>query len=336
MAGVTGETLARMQATAALQRLRSAATAPDALAAMGEIVSQLIGCEEYALFAVEPDRAGLSLVAAVGVEEERLREFSLESGHIGRAASQGRMYIVGPLGAVPGLAQEEHLSACVPLWEGIRVAGVLALFRLLPHKRRLVASDTELLGILSAYGAPTLQGRGTHASALLVPPEPVAGERAAASSLRTIFLHPGELLASIDPAEVSTILGSSVAVCLWDSRQRYWGICHYLLSGTPLGETVSRRLGEVALPALVGEVLRLGSRRQHLQAKVFGGAAVSTEPQPSGADGLGRNNLELARRVLAEAGIPIVAEEVGGTTGRRLRFRTQDGTAWVKPLALSW
>jgi chemotaxis protein CheD len=211
---------------------------------------------------------------------------------------------------------------------------VLALFRLLPHKGQLVTTDIDLLGILSVHGATALRGHGAGAPALLVPPAPAASEQASSSGPRTTFLQPGELLASTHPAELSTIVSSGVAVCLWDSRRRSWGMGHYLLAEAIPGQPVSRRLGEIALPFLLGEVLRLGSQPQHLEAKIFGGAAVSAGPRPDGADGLGRKNVELARRVLAESGIPIVAEDVGGTVGRKLSFRTLDGTVLVKPLGL--
>jgi len=334
MSGITEQTLSRMQVAAAFQRLQTAANGPDALAAVGEIVSQLIGCEEYALFAAEPGRASLTLVAAVGINVAGLRGISAESGYIGRAASQGKMYIVSPFGALPGVPQETHLTACVPLRHGSRIAGVLALFRLLPHKGRLATSDTELLGLLSAYGSAALAGRAMTSPALLVPPEPTVSEPALTPGTRAVFLHPGEVQASTNPAEVTTILGSSVAVCLWDTRLRYWGMCHYLMAETGAGQPASRRLGETALPALLAEVLGLGGQRHHLRAKIFGGAAVGSGAQPGGA-GLGQKNIELARQWLAEAGIPIIAEDVGGTSGRKLRFRTLDGTVLIKQLGFS-
>jgi chemotaxis protein CheD len=43
-------------------------------------------------------------------------------------------------------------------------------------------------------------------------------------------------------------------------------------------------------------------------------------------------NVDLARRLLADAGIAIVAEDVGGTQGRKLVFQTGDGAAWVRKI----
>jgi chemotaxis protein CheD len=68
-----------------------------------------------------------------------------------------------------------------------------------------------------------------------------------------------------------------------------------------------------------------------LRAKIFGGASVLDAGAPR-KDGLGLRNIELARVLLNLAGIPIEAEDVGGTSGRKLIFRTNDGAAWVRKL----
>ncbi|MGA2142856.1 MAG: chemotaxis protein CheD, partial [Brevinematales bacterium] len=47
--------------------------------------------------------------------------------------------------------------------------------------------------------------------------------------IKEYFLKPGELLFSKVPAIVKTILGSCVSVCIFDNKQKFAGICHYLL-----------------------------------------------------------------------------------------------------------
>ena len=65
---------------------------------------------------------------------------------------------------------------------------------------------------------------------------------------------------------------------------------------------------------------------RELDALGVGALAVTTTPRGY------ERNAELARRLLAEAGIAIVAEDLGGRAGRKLRFRTEDGMALVKTL----
>ncbi|HEX2974864.1 MAG TPA: chemotaxis protein CheD, partial [Bacteroidales bacterium] len=43
------------------------------------------------------------------------------------------------------------------------------------------------------------------------------------------FLYPSTLFVSREPVIVNTILGSCVAVCLYDTLLKYGGINHYML-----------------------------------------------------------------------------------------------------------
>lgn len=146
-----------------------------------------------------------------------------------------------------------------------------------------------------------------------------------------VYLHAGQLFASAQACTISTVLGSCVSVCLVDTARDWGGANHYLLPMHVVGSHASPRFGNVAIEELVSRMLLLGSRRQDLQAKVFGGASTlgSTGPE---SDGLGWQNVEVARRALAAQRIPIVAEDVGGARGRKLLFKTEGGRAWVRKL----
>ena len=59
-----------------------------------------------------------------------------------------------------------------------------------------------------------------------------AAERSRARDCVTrsaVYLHPGQVFVSPDPAVVTTILGSCVAVCVFDPVLRVGGTNHYLL-----------------------------------------------------------------------------------------------------------
>jgi chemotaxis protein CheD len=148
---------------------------------------------------------------------------------------------------------------------------------------------------------------------------------------RSVYLHPGQMFVSATPAEVTTILGSCVAVCVWDRLLRVGGANHYLLPHGVGSGPSSSRFGNVALRRLIDEVLALGCRRSDLEAKVFGGACVLEALRGKGRH-LGRKNVEAAFAVLRQEGIPVVAEDTGGGRGRRVVFHTDDGAAWVKRL----
>lgn len=144
------------------------------------------------------------------------------------------------------------------------------------------------------------------------------------------YLPPGHLVVCSNSCTVVTIVGSCVAICLVDRVARVGGMNHYLLPyNTKIDDGL--RYGVVAIPRLIAGVLAAGGRKNRLEAKVFGGANVIGVLANHG-DHLGNKNVQLAYRLLSESRIPIVAEDVNGTRGRKVLFDPDEGTAWVKRL----
>ena len=151
------------------------------------------------------------------------------------------------------------------------------------------------------------------------------------SERATAYLHPGQLFVSADSYAVTTILGSCVAVCLWDPVSRIGGINHFLLP-TFNGEGIaSPRFGNIAIKELLDQLAGLGSQKHNLLAKIFGGGCV-LEAFRDRQHQLGSKNIEVARALLESESIPLVGHDVGGQRGRKLIFHTDDGAAWVKAL----
>ncbi len=143
------------------------------------------------------------------------------------------------------------------------------------------------------------------------------------------YLHAGQLAVAAEPTAIVTVLGSCVAVCLWDPATRVGGVNHFLLPHHVERER-SPRFGTVAVPQLVEEVVRAGAAPGRLVAKVFGGACVLGSVR--NARRLGEENAALALQLLEHAGIPVLDRDVGGERGRKLVFVSDEGTAWVRLL----
>ena len=139
---------------------------------------------------------------------------------------------------------------------------------------------------------------------------------------RTSYIVQGEYRVSRDPAEVlSTVLGSCVAVCLWDASARVGGMNHFLLPAAPgQGDAKMLRYGAHAMEVLINELLKLGARRSALQAKLFGGANVTDALGP-----IGQANATFALNYLSDEDIPCIAKSLGGTQARRINFRPATG-----------
>jgi chemotaxis protein CheD len=139
---------------------------------------------------------------------------------------------------------------------------------------------------------------------------------------RTSYIVQGEYRVSRDPAEVlSTVLGSCVAVCLWDPGAQVGGMNHFLLPAAPgQGDAKTLRYGAHAMEVLINELLKMGARRIALQAKLFGGANVTDALGP-----IGKANATFALSYLGDEGIPCIAKSLGGTQARRIMFRPANG-----------
>lgn len=147
----------------------------------------------------------------------------------------------------------------------------------------------------------------------------------------SVYLYPGQIFVASTPCAVTTILGSCVAVCLWDEEQRAGGINHYLLPHGRGDGPSALRFGNVAIEQLISKVCALGGPAPRLKAKVFGGSSMLKAPSSGGGD-LGARNAEVAMSLLRHANIPVVSNDVGGERGRMLIFRMDDGSAWVRRL----
>ena len=145
------------------------------------------------------------------------------------------------------------------------------------------------------------------------------------------YLHPGGVHAIARPSRVTTILGSCVAVCLYDRVGSLGGLNHFLLPSATSDTDASTRYGDCAVDVLVRRLVALGAAPERLVAKVFGGANV-LHAFADGSRHIGQANVEMAHVALARHGIPIGAEDVGGTRGRKLVFSAPDGAAWVEVL----
>lgn len=144
---------------------------------------------------------------------------------------------------------------------------------------------------------------------------------------RAVFLHPGHVFVSDAPARVTTILGSCVSVCLYDARRRVGGLNHFLLPHR-VGEQSSPRFGSAAVGQLLQSVLALGGRRSDLRARVYGGANV-IGPREGRTLPIGTQNAHVALELLEREKVRVVDEHLGGSRGRKLVFRTDDGEADV-------
>lgn len=133
-------------------RLHETLHRPAVIEAIREIVVNLVGSEEFGVFELNESGDTLSLTDWCGDVVAGLPPKLSGASPILRTASIGEVY-VGP--AEPTRAAGEP-AACIPLKVEGRVMGVIAVFRLLPHKPALEEVDLELFDLLAMQAGVAL------------------------------------------------------------------------------------------------------------------------------------------------------------------------------------
>ncbi len=137
----------------------------------------------------------------------------------------------------------------------------------------------------------------------------------------------GVLMVVAAPEKLRTVLGSCIGIAVFDPQLRIAGLAHSIL---PQGSEEIEQLGKFADQAVDNLVVRLtalGASPTRLTAKLVGGAAMFGTAN-NGAQ-LGERNAEAARRRLQAHDIPIVAEAVGGSKGRKVLVDPDTGNVEV-------
>lgn len=148
---------------------------------------------------------------------------------------------------------------------------------------------------------------------------------------KTHYLMAGNLFVPEETHLVTTVLGSCVSVCLWDSVQHIGGINHYMLPFWNGEGLASPKYGNIAITKLIERLQDLGSLKRNLRAKVFGGGIVLNVTNPF--MNIGERNIQLADDLLRSEGISVMSADTGGYVGRKIIFNTGTGMVLVKRLS---
>ena len=140
---------------------------------------------------------------------------------------------------------------------------------------------------------------------------------------------PGEYFVTGENMVICTVLGSCIAACLWDRALNVGGMNHFML---PEGDStdISGRYGSYAMEVLINEMIKLGARRETMQAKIFGGGQVMANFTTMN---VGERNTDFVTQYLQTERIPIVSEDVLGIYPRKVVYFPATGKAMVKRLA---
>lgn len=148
-----------------------------------------------------------------------------------------------------------------------------------------------------------------------------------------VFLLPGELCVSRDPTEIATLLGSCVAVCLFNRKGGFGGMNHYMLPRAAADVQPNGKHGTYSTELLIKMMLAQDPDVRNIEATVLGGANVTGHLEIG--TGIGANNIACAREILAKHNIRVVASQLGGNNGRKIYFKNWSGDIEVRMIEKS-
>lgn len=153
------------------------------------------------------------------------------------------------------------------------------------------------------------------------------------NEIKKVFLLPGELYVSNEPTVIATLLGSCVAVCLFNRVLKFGGMNHFMLPYVAGNEVPSGKYGDYSTETLIKMMLVYDNNIGNLEASIIGGGSVNGHL--SMGETISANNIIVARDIVEKSKIPIINKNIGGNFGRKLYFNNWTGELEVKKIEKS-
>jgi chemotaxis protein CheD len=115
---------------------------------------------------------------------------------------------------------------------------------------------------------------------------------------------------------------------------------HFMLSSShyartlPVCTTDAGRYGIQAMELLMNDMWKRGAKRGNLRAKAFGGGSVLKNIHTSKCSFfvVGEVNIRFILEFLQNEKIPLIASDLGGTSGRVIHFYSEDYSVYVRKI----
>jgi chemotaxis protein CheD len=162
---------------------------------------------------------------------------------------------------------------------------------------------------------------------------PISPANGSPEPVEVVNVAMGQWAVAAAPSRIRTLLGSCVGVVLYDRNSKLGGLAHIVLPASRGPVDHPGKYADTAIPGMIAEFeRRFGSRtRMRLTAKLAGGASMFQVDTPAESTlNIGRRNQEAIEAILDALRIPVLARDLGGSTGRRLTLDTVSGIVAIK------
>jgi chemotaxis protein CheD len=141
-------------------------------------------------------------------------------------------------------------------------------------------------------------------------------------------------IASVPDILRTSGLGSCVGVAVYDQSSGLAGMAHIMLPDSSLaraGGPVNRlKYADTAIEELVRQLAKQRASTGYLRAKIAGGAQMFQFTSGSDLMRIGPRNVEAVKKALHHHNIRLIAEDVGGNSGRTIEFNPKSCILQIK------
>lgn len=129
---------------------------------------------------------------------------------------------------------------------------------------------------------------------------------------------------------ITYALGSCIGICLYDKRVKLGALVHIMLPvNGETGRTNTMKYANTGIRETLKQMVAQGASKSRITAKIAGGAKMF-ETGGGALGNIGQRNIDSVRMTLKAEGIPLLKEDVGGTTARTLLFDVNTGLGCVR------
>ena len=135
------------------------------------------------------------------------------------------------------------------------------------------------------------------------------------------------------PYRIITVgLGSCVGISIYDTFSMTGGLAHIMLPESTQFQRIDNeaKFADLAIPKMIFELESLGVKRRNMAAKIAGGASMFQFADKGLNADIGQRNVEAVRSALRKLGIPVLAEDTGGNTGRTMILDLETKNVYVR------
>ena len=126
-------------------------------------------------------------------------------------------------------------------------------------------------------------------------------------------------------------LGSCIGITLYDKAKKIGGMAHVMLPTYKgfEGQNIAK-FADSAIIELINQLGKLGVGRNSVVAKIAGGAHMFGRTQNNDMLKIGERNAAASLAILKQLGIPVMANDTGGSHGRTIELSMENGSLKIK------